>query len=647
MDQSSWQKAKDVLYEAQRLPAAEREAYVRQHFKDQPVVCDEVLAILPNADTPDDFSKPIVNFGSDDDELADLQPSTLVGHYTILGRLGRGGMGQVFLALDEKLRRRVALKCLLSRLSLEADRDHILAEARAAAAITHPNVAAVYEVIEHDDRAFMVMEFVDGQSLSTLLARGRLPKDRVVEIGLQLTGALAAAHAGDIVHGDLKPANIALTRDGSAKILDFGVARTVRAATGTTTTLGPRAAHTQTAVGGTPGYMSPEQLRGERLDGRSDLYGLGVVLFEMATGRRPYLEKTIDELREAAMLPAPRADSVAKGVPRWLADTIAKSLESLKTARFQSAAEMKQALEAVRQHIRQLERRELILRWLARIAVGVPLALLVLVLVGIMTTVGFNYTFGRTGPYGRFGVESWSGNLRWGVLAVFPSVFIATLTAVAAVAARFVINAAQLIAPVRRMVQRARTGASDYAVRMGLRGATGLAQALAGIALVTLFVFVQTNRDVIFAWTASVNTDPVARLLPIGENNQARNRYNQVLDVAIPVFIYGLYRAIRLRRQENTRDGTAALAVLFGVIVIMVLMREWPYRTFNHRDFERVDFVGARCYVNGEAATEMLLLCPAGDPPRNHVVRRDDPRVRLLGISENVFRGLVPATLEP
>jgi hypothetical protein len=648
MDQSSWQKAKDVLYEAQRLPGPEREAFVRRHFKDQPDVCDEVLAILPDANTPDDLSKPLVHLGAQDDELADLLPSTVIKHYTILRRVARGGMGQVFLALDEKLRRRVALKCLLSRLSLETDRERILAEARAAAAITHPNVATVYEVVEDDDRAFMAMEFVDGQSLSNVLARERLPPGRVVDIGLELVGALGAAHAGDIVHGDLKPANIALTGDGSAKVLDFGVARTVRAASGSTTTLGARpTAQTLAAVGGTPGYMSPEQLRGERIDGRSDLYSLGVVLFEMATGRRPYVETALDELRRAVTHPAPRADSVARGVPRWLADLIAKSLESSVAARFQSASEMKEALEAVRQHIKELNRRELILRWLARIAVGTPLVLLVLALAGLVATVGFNWTFGRTGPNTRFGSETLLGYLSLGVQAVAPTVIVATLMAVVAAAARFALNAMQLIAPVGRVAQRLRTRVVDFGVRMGLHRPTALAQALAGAALATLVIFFQANRHVIDAWTEHFDTAPVATLMPIGEGQFARIQYEQALNVAITVFIYGLYRAIQLRRREGSRDGTAALAVLVGVIAIMAFMCVAPFRTFHRRDLPRADFAGAPCFVGGESGNELLLLCPSLKPPRNHVVRSDDPQVHRLRTTGNVFNGLTPGASDP
>jgi hypothetical protein len=136
-------------------------------------------------------------------------------------------------------------------------------------------------------------------------------------------------------------------------------------------------------------------------------------------------------------------------------------------------------------------------------------------------------------------------------------------------------------------------------------------------------------------------------LLPIGENTLARTYYLQLLDVTVPAFIYGLYCVIRLRRKEKTRDGKAMVAVLVGVIAIMVLMRQWPYRTLNHRDFERVDLAGEACYVNGESGDEFLILCPGTEPPRNRVVRRDDPQLRRLGKIENVFKGIKTAAAQP
>jgi serine/threonine protein kinase len=166
---------------------------------------------------------------SESDELADLNPGSTVGPYVILDRLGRGGMGQVFLANDSRLRRKVALKCLLSRRNARDLRSQILREARAAARITHPNVAAVHDVIEHGARVFIVMEYVEGETLSARLRRGRLPIGTVIAIGRQLASALGAAHARGVVHRDLKPANIQVALDGSVKVVDFGVAAAVAA----------------------------------------------------------------------------------------------------------------------------------------------------------------------------------------------------------------------------------------------------------------------------------------------------------------------------------------------------------------------------------------------------------------------------------
>src|SRR5262249_14257209 len=151
-----------------------------------------------------------------------------------------------------------------------------------------------------------------------------------------------------------------------------------------------------TVHGGTPGYMSPEQLAGDRIDGRSDLYSFGVVLFEMATGRRPFPQDTVEDLREAVAQPALRADGVNQRVPQRLADIIAMALERRLDARYQAASDIEQALLPVRDELEEQGRRELILKWLARLAVGIPLILLMLEVVGMLTTLGFNYTFGRT-----------------------------------------------------------------------------------------------------------------------------------------------------------------------------------------------------------------------------------------------------------
>jgi len=187
-------------------------------------------------------------------------------------------MGEVFLGRDPRLDRLVALKCLFSTTSgVESLRARIIHEARAAARVSHAHVAAVHDVLEHDGRAFIVMEYVEGENLAVLLKREPLPPERVVAIGRQIAGALAAAHAKGIIHRDLKPANVQVTPDGSIKILDFGIATALASISATTAA---DDATTATAVRGplpgTPAYMSPEHLLGRTVDERSDLFSLGV-----------------------------------------------------------------------------------------------------------------------------------------------------------------------------------------------------------------------------------------------------------------------------------------------------------------------------------------------------------------------------------
>jgi serine/threonine-protein kinase len=271
-----------------------------------------------------------------------------VGPYEVLARLGAGGMGEVFLGHDPRLQRRVALKCLTAPETQAGHvRMRIMREARAAARLNHPNIAAVFDVLEQDDRTFIVMEYVEGESLAARLSRGRLPIDEVRSIGRQLASALATAHGQGVIHRDLKPANIQMTRDGSIKVLDFGVAKLAAVASDATTapTLPPPLEPTLTGSPGTPIYMSPEQMASGDIDGRSDIYSAGVLLFEMATGQRPFYERGPVALALAVLSrPAPAPSSIDPTVPADLDAVIAKALERDPAERFQNARELESAL---------------------------------------------------------------------------------------------------------------------------------------------------------------------------------------------------------------------------------------------------------------------------------------------------------------
>jgi serine/threonine protein kinase len=270
-----------------------------------------------------------------------LAPSTRLGPYQIVSMLGAGGMGEVYRARDTRLGRDVAVKILPPDLAQDTGRrQRFEREARAAGGLNHPHLVAVFDVGNEEGLLYLVTELVDGESLRALLRRGVPPLRQILEIGAQAADGLAAAHAGGIVHRDLKPDNIMLTRDGRAKILDFGLARQT----------GP-AGRDETAteagvVMGTAGYMSPEQVRGEAVDHRSDIFALGAVLYEMATGRRAFERDTSVASMYAIMHddPAPMTGSKA---PPALERIVLHCLEKSPERRFQSARDLAFHLQAV------------------------------------------------------------------------------------------------------------------------------------------------------------------------------------------------------------------------------------------------------------------------------------------------------------
>jgi len=279
-----------------------------------------------------------------------LGPATL-GPFRIVGRLGKGGMGVVYRAEDESLRRTVALKVLRAKEGDEEGKQRFLREARSAAAITHPNVAAVYQVGEADGRLYIAMELVEGENLRARLGGERLDVGTACELALQIATGLAAAHDKGIVHRDLKPENVMITPAGALKLLDFGLAKldTHRSHSGDTDAA---MAKTETLVTsddgrvlGTPEYMSPEQVVGQPLDVRSDVFSFGVMLFEMLTGSRPFVGLTTSAVLVAiARDPAPALGDRAPGVDEALAAIVRRCLQKAPADRYANAREIVAAL---------------------------------------------------------------------------------------------------------------------------------------------------------------------------------------------------------------------------------------------------------------------------------------------------------------
>src|SRR3990170_6102806 len=263
----------------------------------------------------------------------------MVSHYRIIEKIGAGGMGEVYRGHDEHLGRDVAIKVLpAGTLADDPPRKRFRKEAEALSKLNHPNIQTVHDFDTQEKVDFLVVEFIPGPTLADKLAAGALPEKELASLGSQIAAALEEAHERGVVHRDLKPGNIKVTPKGQVKVLDFGIAKLLKPSAATATTESFTETH---GMAGTLPYMAPEQLRGEAVDARTDIWAAGVLLYEMATGRLPFEEQIFSLLSESILHRPPPAPSQLKpGLSPRLEEIILKCLEKEPENRYQSAKEL-------------------------------------------------------------------------------------------------------------------------------------------------------------------------------------------------------------------------------------------------------------------------------------------------------------------
>src|SRR5262245_24543960 len=368
MTNERWQRVENLFHTALERQPGEREAFLDKACADDRSLRKDVENLLESFDEAGEFiEKPLI-----EDSLSNAsRPSeSIVGHkignYEILSLLGAGGMGEVYLARDVRLDRRIALKLLPEQFTNDAAQvSRFEREARAASALNHPNIITIYEVGQEGNAHFIATEFIEGRTLREVMAKARMKFGEALSVAVQISSALAAAHAAGIVHRDIKPENVMVRDDGLVKLLDFGLAKPIKSETTTGNLQNPGAAGAQADMRqtdpgqtdpglmmGTLAYLSPEQARLEKVDRRTDVFSLGVVIYEMATGAQPFGGDNPSAILTAIQNqpPAP-VTALDIELPAELERILQRALEKDRSARYQTAAELRDDLQRLEQKL--------------------------------------------------------------------------------------------------------------------------------------------------------------------------------------------------------------------------------------------------------------------------------------------------------
>jgi serine/threonine protein kinase/Tfp pilus assembly protein PilF len=386
MQENRWQKIEELFNRAAVLPERERQRFVEDACKEDEEICREVLLLIDSDSREDSFlNEPVFNLGAEilENDFLELLKKEDFADYRLKKLLGRGGMGAVFLAEDTRLSRLVAVKVLPASVAEKVDAvSRFQKEARAASGVAHQNIAHIYEFSQADGRYFLAMEYVRGRTLRELIKEKLIDENRAIDFALQIASALQAAHKAGIIHRDIKPENVIVTEDNLVKVLDFGLAKLTDSAKEFNNN-----ESLDTIPGmiiGTTAYMSPEQIRGQHLDQRTDVWSLGVTLFEILAGARPFQGETTSDLQAAILRDEIPALSVNIKLQKNFNALCRKCLEKDRLKRFQTVSDFIIEAKVIKQKLsaEQLLRES----WKPRdyvLKAALPLVLIVAAVLGV------------------------------------------------------------------------------------------------------------------------------------------------------------------------------------------------------------------------------------------------------------------------
>ena len=649
MTRDEWRQLEPVLTQAVVLPEADRNALLETAGVND-ALRREIQYILNRCVAPPTtggVSDTLVRATSTPHSAATtpvLGPGdTLDGRrYVVVRQIGRGGMGSVYLANDTELGTLVALKVVASN-------ERLLTEARRAAVCSsHPNVVTIHNVLRTEFNgqplSVLVMEYVPGTPAKQLLLEGPVDPVRALRWARDVADAIAFAHEQQVLHCDLKPGNVIITHDERAKVLDFGISRpTFDAGSG--------------PLIGTLPYMAPEQLDAGEFTEAGDIYSLGVMLFELVAGRRPF-EGDHAALRvQIAMTPPPRLSELVPGVPPALDAAIERALAKKPAERFRSARSFQRALEEVRtaEMHRQaapivisavpLEPRRSSVRNLV-VTVGLAAAaVLGVVALGALTSAGYNTTLERSG----FVEESVWDWLTWGRRTSVPP-FIILVMMLAGLALANVVRwvATSASASLRRVDGRMWESLALLQRRLGLEEVTELASGALLVSGIALAAALWHFAPLILAAQGFISQAPVERLALLAADNVAEHSSYRVTFTFLTLLSAAVWYPVVQQVRRGARAPWALMTGGAAILLTALILLHHPYRLMNFRTtYEVVGWNGTDCYLIGRRPLDLLLFCPDLPSRRNQIKVSDPTLVRTGRTETNLFNWAVKKANAP